>query len=144
MTIKTKIFERGNDNESDYISDYGTGVKGRFKYCEAAGKVLPIDEARRLDATAQSEQKRAHANIAHGYIPDDMPETKHPMDKKYYTSKSKFRETTKKFGLVEIGTAFDNGYDPEKDSGSDRAIKERQVNEKFKEKLIWNLNKIRN
>jgi hypothetical protein len=73
-----------------------------------------------------------------------MPETKHPTNGKYYTSKSKFREVTKAAGLVEIGTAYDNGYDPEKDTGSDRAIRDREVNERFKEKLIWNMNRIRN
>ena len=115
-----------------------------YKYCKATGTVLPIEEARRLDLIAEHDHKRTLANVAHGYIPDEMPETKHPTNSKYYTSKSKFREVTKAAGLIEIGTAYDNGYDPETDRGSDRAIRDREVNERFKEKLIWNLNRIRN
>lgn len=46
------------------------------------------------------------------YIQDEMPATKHPMDGKYYTSQKKFRETTKAFGMVEVGDAYDRGYDP--------------------------------
>lgn len=143
--IKSRVFNYGDKNESDVISKYGTGERGlKLKYCKATGTVLPVDEARKLDAVSEADSNRTLANIAHGYIPDEMDETKHPMNGKHYTSKSKFREVTKAFGLVEIGTAYQNGYDPEKDSDSDKARRERQGNEKFKEKLIWNLQRHRN
>ena len=115
MTIKTRIFERGSENESDAISDYGTGVKGRFKLCKATGTILPIAEARRLDA--ELEQNTRSANVSHGIISNDIIEpTKHPVDGKYYTSQSKFREVTKAHGYDEVGTAYDNGYEPEKEA----------------------------
>ena len=46
-------------------------------------------------------------------ISDEMAATKHPVDGKYYTSKTKFRSTTKAHGFEEVGTAYDHGYDPQ-------------------------------
>ena len=40
---------------------------------------------------------------APGVIRDEMPATKHMADGQYYTSKSKFRATTKAHGCVEVG-----------------------------------------
>lgn len=143
-TIKSRIFERGDKNESDVISDYGTGVKGRFKFCKAAGKVLPIEEARRLDYAAEWEKKQVNSMAAHGIMSTDLIEpTKHPESKEYYSSKSRFRAETKARGMVEIGDAYDRGYDPETDPNSERAEQDRHVNERFKEKLIWNFQKAR-
>lgn len=53
------------------------------------------------------------ANVAHGFIQDEMAATKHPIDGRYYTSKAKFRAVTNAHGYEEIGTAYENGYDPE-------------------------------
>jgi hypothetical protein len=142
--IKSRIFNYGNENECKDISKYGTQEKGRFKYCKATGTCLPIDEARRLDSIQEHEKKTTLASVAHGVINDEMPETRHPADKRHYTSKTKFRETTKAYGLVEIGTAYDNGYDPETDKNSEKFDRDRRTNENFKEKLIWNLNRINN
>jgi hypothetical protein len=36
-------------------------------------------------------------------IADEMPETQHMADGKYYTSKRKFRAVTKSHGCVEVG-----------------------------------------
>lgn len=52
---------------------------------------------------------------------DEMPPTKHPLNKQYYTSKKRFREVTKAFGAEEVGTAYENGYNPEKDQ--EKALK---------------------
>lgn len=76
-----------------------------FKYCQIQKKVVPIDEV----------LIPVSANIAHGYIGDEMEPTKHPCDKKYYTSKAKFRAVTKAYGKEEVGTAYENGYEPEKE-----------------------------
>ena len=40
---------------------------------------------------------------AHQVISDEMPETRHMADGKYYTSKKKFREATRAAGCVEVG-----------------------------------------
>jgi hypothetical protein len=37
-------------------------------------------------------------------ISDEMPALRHMADNKYYTSKHKFRETTKAYGCLEVGT----------------------------------------
>lgn len=96
-----------------------------YKYCEVRKKVVEAHEALKLSDLA---------NIKHGYIPDEMPPTKHPGDGHYYTSKSKFRETTKALGYEEIGTAYENGYDPSvklKDSFKDRM---RRIREEIRER----------
>jgi hypothetical protein len=132
MTIKTRIFEYGNENESDAISQYGNGEKGRFKLCKATGTVLPIDEARRLDGAAES---RTHANKAHGIISSDIMEpTKHPIDGKYYTSPSKFREVTKAHGYDEIGTAYENGYNPEAQAEREFKQHQQEINKEWKQR----------
>lgn len=133
MTIKTKIFERGNENESDSISDYGQGEKGVFRYCKKTKTVLPIAEARALDAELEQNQKRAC--IAHNFIQDEMPATKHPIDGKYYTSQSKFREVTKAHGCEEVGTAYENGYDPSRAADQEFRNHIREVNREWKERL---------
>lgn len=133
MTIKSRIFERGHEHESDAISDYGTGERGRFKYCQAAKKVLPIAEAIRLDGESK---ERKLASVAHGFIQDEMPPTKHPIDGKYYTSQAKFREVTKAHGFEEVGTAYENGYSPE--ARAEREFKEyqREINREWKQRLM--------
>lgn len=59
-------------------------------------------------------------------IQDSMPDTWHPADGKYYSSKSGFRETTKAHGLVEYGNE-----DPRKCAGSrptlDREQRKRDI-----------------
>jgi hypothetical protein len=72
------------------------------------------------------------------YIQDEMAPTKHPMDGKYYTSQKKFRETTKAFGMVEVGDAYDRGYDPsvERKRETEKVIN-RQWNE-FVERVYKN------
>ena len=73
-----------------------------YQYCNIQKKVVPIEEV----------QVEIPATVAHRLINDEMPPTQHPIDLKYYTSKSKFRAITKSHGYEEVGTAYDNGYDP--------------------------------
>lgn len=104
-----------------------------YMWCKATQSILPAHEARRRD----DARKDTLANIAHGYIPDEMPATKHPLDGKYYTSKSKFREKTISEGYDEVGTAYENGYEPEKK----REAELKEYVKGFKEELrgrIWN------
>lgn len=37
-------------------------------------------------------------------ITDSMPDTWHPCDGKHYSSKAKFRDTTRRHGGIEVGT----------------------------------------
>ncbi len=43
-------------------------------------------------------------NSATYVISDEMAETRHMADNKYYTSKAKFRQATRAAGCVEVGT----------------------------------------
>lgn len=97
-----------------------------FQFCPVQGKVVPVDEV----------QVVVPANVAHGYIPDDMPPTRNPLNpKEIYTSKSKLRAVYKAAGAVEVGTAFDNGYTPERETsaGTNRLVSRfiEQVRERY-------------
>jgi hypothetical protein len=130
MTIRSRVFERGNENESSAITDYGVGERGLFKYCKATKTVLPIAEARALDA--QNEENTKLASVSHGFIQDEMEPTKHPIDGKYYTSKAKFRTVTRAHGYDEVGTAYDNGFNPEKQAEKDFNNYIKGVNQEWK------------
>lgn len=99
-------------------------VRGLFKYCKIQEKVVPIDEV----------MEEVHANVAHGYIPDEMGAVKHPIDGKYYTSKAKFRAVTRSHGYEEVGTAYDNGYSPEKEREASDSAKAQRIVEHFRER----------
>lgn len=81
-------------------------VRGYFQYCKIQKKVVPIDEV----------MVEIPANVAHGYIPDEMEATKHPLNGKYYTSKAKFRAETIARGHTEVGEEWEN--DPKETSDS--------------------------
>lgn len=50
------------------------------------------------------------------YIHDEMPPTKNPLNpREIFTSKAKLRAAYKAAGVVEIGDAYDRGYNPEKE-----------------------------
>lgn len=88
-----------------------------LKYCKTTGEVLPIDEARRIDGETEQLLKRRNAMAAHGIQSVDLMEpTKHPLTGKHYSSASKFRAETKARGYDEVGTAYENGYNPEKEA----------------------------
>jgi hypothetical protein len=101
---------------------------GWYKYSKALKRVVPIEEARAADAQL--------AAVNHGFIQDEMPATKHPLDGKYYTSKAKFRAATKALGGVEVGTAYENGYDPEKEQEreANKTLRE-AIHERFREHI---------
>jgi len=49
------------------------------------------------------------------YSSDEMPPTRNPLNpKEIFTSKSKLRAVYKAHGVEEVGTAYENGYDPGK------------------------------
>lgn len=92
---------------------------------------MPTHEARQIDQASNDKL----ANIKHGYIPDEMPATKHPIDRKYYTSKSKFREVTRSHGYDEVGTAYDNGYEPSKRLESEWKDYVSSIKKEYRERL---------
>lgn len=75
-----------------------------YQYCKVQKKVVPIEEV-------MVEVPKKAISF---YKQDEMPPTRHPADGKYYTSKARFRETTRAFGYEEVGDAYDRGYDPSK------------------------------
>ncbi len=48
------------------------------------------------------------------FIPDEMPETRHPKSGKIFTSKAKFRAETRRFGLEECYGEPDSSWEAEK------------------------------
>lgn len=87
------------------IFDRLEGIKrGFYQRDPSTGQIVHVSEIKRV----------VHAEAAHGIINDEMPPTMHPKDGKYYTSKAAFRATTAAHGCVEVGDAFDKGYDPTK------------------------------
>ena len=78
-----------------------------FQWCPVQEKVVPVEDV----------QVRVHANAKHMFINDEMPPTRNPLNpKEIYTSKSKLRAAYRAAGAVEVGDAYDRGYDPAKES----------------------------
>ena len=88
-----------------------------FQYCPVKEKVVPIDEV----------QRRINTNARDLFIQDEMEPTRNPLNpKEIYTSKAKLRAAYKAAGAVEVGDAYERGYNPEKDmaSNTDRMVKQ--------------------
>lgn len=101
-------------------------VRGFFQYCKIQKKVVPIDEV----------MVEVPANVAHGYIPDEMKPTKHPLDGKYYTSAAKFRAVTKAHGHEEVGNDWNNDNDL-KELPTRESARLKELTAKFKERYIY-------
>jgi len=98
-----------------------------FQWCHVQQKVVPVEEV----------MVRVHANAKHMFIHDEMPPTRNPLNpKEIYTSKSKLRAAYKAAGVIEVGDAYERGYDPEKESAS----REREVISKFMNNLRERVN----
>lgn len=97
-----------------------------FQWCPVQEKVVPVEEV----------QVRVHANAKHMFINDEMPPTRNPLNpKEIYTSKSKLREAYRAAGAVEIGDAYDRGYDPGKESKANEERIVRSFMKQVKERL---------
>jgi hypothetical protein len=80
-----------------------------FQWCPVEKKVVPIEQV----------QKRVQSNARDLFIQDEMAPTRNPLDtKQVYTSKAKLRAAYKAAGAVEVGDAYDRGYDPQKERSS--------------------------
>lgn len=114
------------------------------KTCEKCKKLTIHDEDRCLDCNpgtrSWSDAMKAH-NIQ---STDIMEPTRHPATGEYYTSKSKFRATTRSLGYEEVGNEYAKGYDPSKERAKESQKKlEKRVSESFRENLNANRTKYR-
>lgn len=97
-----------------------------FQWCPVQEKVVPVEEV----------QVRVHANARHMFIHDEMPPTRNPLNpKEIYTSKSKLRQAYKDAGAVEIGDAYERGYDPDKENRANQEKMVRSFMKQVKERL---------
>lgn len=70
-------------------------------------------------------------------ISDEMPPTKNPLNpREIFTSKAALRQRYKEAGVEEVGTAYDNGYRPEKI----REDRQAQVLKNYSERFRYRLN----
>jgi hypothetical protein len=94
-----------------------------FQYCHEQQKVVPIEEV----------AKRAQSNARDLFIQDEMEPTRNPLNpKEVYTSKSKLRAAYRAAGAVEVGDAYDRGYQSDRESGRT----ERDLVSKLKNAMI--------
>ena len=95
-----------------------------YQYCKIQKKVVPIEEVMH-DAAASTQ-----------FIIDEMPPTKHPITGEVFTSKTKFRAVTKAHGYEEVGTAYDNGFEPgERERTDTHKANIRRIKEELRERL---------
>ncbi|NDD85170.1 hypothetical protein EBZ38_12975 [bacterium] len=80
-----------------------------FQWCPVKKKVVPIEQVAR----------RAQTNARDLFIQDEMEPTRNPLNpKEIYTSKSKLRAAYRAAGAIEVGDAYDRGYQTDKESGA--------------------------
>lgn len=97
-----------------------------FQWCPVQEKVVPVEEV----------QVRVHANARHMFINDEMPPTRNPLNpKEIYTSKSKLRQAYRDAGAVEVGDAYDRGYDPDKEKAKDTERLTKNIMEQIRHRL---------
>lgn len=94
-----------------------------YQYCHKQQKVVPIEEV----------QKEYQSYARDLFIQDEMEPTRNPLNpKEIYTSKSKLRAAYKAAGAIEVGDAYDRGYQSDRESGAS----ERKLMQNMKSKLI--------
>lgn len=67
-------------------------------------------------------------------ISDEMPPTRHMVDGRYYTSKAKFRATTKAHGCIEVGNETGTLLKPRKTIELDRGQRRHDIR-----RAMWEL-----
>jgi hypothetical protein len=97
-----------------------------FQWCPIQEKVVPVEDV----------MVRVHANAAHMFIHDEMPPTRNPLNpKEIYTSKSKLRAAYRAAGAIEVGDAYDRGYDPAKESKAREKQMVKSLMQQVKERM---------
>ncbi len=80
-----------------------------FQWCPVKQKVVPIEQV----------ERRAQSNARDLFIQDEMEPTRNPLNpKEIYTSKSKLRAAYRAAGAIEVGDAYDRGYQSDRESGA--------------------------
>jgi hypothetical protein len=73
----------------------------------------------------------------HAFTSDEMEPTKNPLNsKEVFTSKARLREAYRNAGAVEIGDAYERGYDPAKE----RAMEEKKMVKRLVDQVRERLN----
>lgn len=85
-------------------------IRGKFTIDKETGRAVPYHEQRKERTTA--------------VITDEMEPTKHMGDCRYYTSKAKFRATTRAMGFEEVGNDWDKDPPRVIDPDYDRKLQE--------------------
>lgn len=101
----------------------------RYRYCFAQKKVVPAHLVQQ--GRYESEPRAA----LYDFTSDEMPPTRHPVTGEYFTSKKRFRAVTKARGYEEVGTAYDNGYDPGERLRDEEREGDRRLSQRFREVL---------
>lgn len=96
----------------------------RYIYCPIQDTIVPYGEQKIVMSPKQY------------FIQDEMEPTRNPLNpKEIYTSKSKLRAAYRAAGAIEIGDAYERGYNPE---NSHRERESRLVNN-IKEQIAQRL-----
>jgi hypothetical protein len=99
-----------------------------YQYCHIQKQVVPVEDVCRTG----SGQKAAHYIIT-----DEMNPVRNPLNpKQIFTSKRKLREAYRAAGAVEIGDAYERGYNPEKGT----EMREKQLVSNFMQQVRERLN----
>jgi len=97
----------------------------RYIYCPLQDKIVPYGE-RRIEMSPKQY-----------FIQDEMEPTRNPLNpREVYTSKSRLRAAYRAAGAIEVGDAYDRGYNPE----TVREERSRELMGKMKNEIIERLN----
>lgn len=80
------------------------------------------------DPFNDADYSRNNRNV----INDEMPPTRSPITGKIYTSKAALRAEYKAYGATEVGTAYENGYSPERE----QERRERDLARNLKDQIV--------
>lgn len=95
-----------------------------YQWCPVQKKVVPIEEVRR-ETWARDL-----------FIQDEMEPTRNPLNpKEIFTSKSKLRKRYQEAGVVEVGDAYERGYDPHKRFDDDNKKLTNNIMQQLRERL---------
>jgi glutamyl-tRNA reductase len=95
-----------------------------YQYCKIQKKVVPIEDV------------QVKVPESHYIITDEMAPVRNPLNsKEIYTSKRKLREAYKAAGAVEIGDAYEKGYDPGRDDSRRQKELVNRVMNQIRERL---------
>ncbi|MGL5336057.1 MAG: hypothetical protein ACRC9R_07935 [Enterovibrio sp.] len=96
-----------------------------FQWCPVQCKVVPIHEVAKRSPDARDL-----------FIQDEMEPTRNPLNpREVYTSKAKLRAAYRSAGAIEVGDAYERGYDPRKDDSKNTDKIASKVMQQIKERM---------